>query len=49
MERYCSTGQSPQRAVVPTEGEGEREGRERETAREREVSPRKVPVILVRF
>jgi hypothetical protein len=21
MERYCSTGQSPQRAVAPTEGE----------------------------
>jgi len=23
MERYCSTGQSPQRAVAPTEGEEE--------------------------
>jgi len=23
MERYCSTGQSPQRAVVPTEEEEE--------------------------
>ena len=22
MERYCSTGQSPQRAVAPTEEEG---------------------------
>jgi len=22
MERYCSTGQSPQRAVAPTEGGG---------------------------
>ena len=25
MERYCSTGQSPQRAVAPTEGEEEEE------------------------
>jgi len=25
MERYCSTGQSPQRAVVPTEEEEEEE------------------------
>jgi len=25
MERYCSTGQSPQRAVGPTEGEEEEE------------------------
>jgi hypothetical protein len=24
MERYCSTGQSPQRAVTPTEEEGEK-------------------------
>jgi len=27
MERYCSTGQSPQRAVAPTEEEEEEEGR----------------------
>ena len=27
MERYCSTGQSPQRAVAPTEEEGEEEGK----------------------
>ena len=26
MERYCPTGQSPQRAVAPTEEEGEEEG-----------------------
>ena len=25
MERYCSTGQSPQRAVAPTEEEEEEE------------------------
>jgi hypothetical protein len=25
MERYCSTGQSPQQAVVPTEEEEEEE------------------------
>jgi hypothetical protein len=25
MERYCSTGQSPQRAVVPTKEEEEEE------------------------
>jgi len=25
VERYCSTGQSPQRAVVPTEEEEEEE------------------------
>jgi hypothetical protein len=25
IERYCSTGQSPQRAVAPTEGEEEEE------------------------
>jgi hypothetical protein len=29
MEGHCSTGQSPQRAVVPIE-EGEREGEEEE-------------------
>jgi hypothetical protein len=28
MERYCSTGQSPQRAVVPTEEEEEEEEEE---------------------
>jgi transcription antitermination factor NusG len=28
MERYCSTGQSPQRAVVPTEEEEEEEKEE---------------------
>ena len=29
MERYCSTGQSPQRAVAPTEEEEEEEPRRR--------------------
>jgi hypothetical protein len=28
MERYCSTGQSPQRAVAPTEEEEEEEEEE---------------------
>ena len=28
MERYCSTGQSPQRAVAPTEEEDEEEEEE---------------------
>jgi hypothetical protein len=28
MERYCSTGQSPQRAVVPTEEEEDEEEEE---------------------
>jgi len=28
MERYCSTGQSPQRAVAPTEEEEEEEEKE---------------------
>jgi len=28
MEGHCSTGQSPQRAVAPTEEEEEEEGRE---------------------
>jgi hypothetical protein len=30
MERYFSTGQSPQRAVAPTEEEEEEEGKEKE-------------------
>jgi hypothetical protein len=30
MEGYCSTGQSPQRAVVPVEEEEEEEGEEEE-------------------
>jgi hypothetical protein len=34
MERSCSTGQSPQRAVVPVEEEGEGEGEEEEEEEE---------------
>jgi hypothetical protein len=30
MERYCSTGQSPQRAVAPMEEEEEEEEKEEE-------------------
>jgi hypothetical protein len=32
MERYCSTGQSPQRAVAPTEEEEEKEEEEENAA-----------------
>jgi hypothetical protein len=35
MEGYCSTGQSPQRAVVPVE-EGEEEEEEQEQEQEEE-------------
>jgi hypothetical protein len=34
MERYCSTGQSPQRAVAPTEEEEEEEKEEEEEEEE---------------
>ena len=34
MERYCATGQSPQRAVVPMEEEEEEEGEEEEEEEE---------------
>jgi hypothetical protein len=34
MEGYCSTGQSPQRAVVPVEEEEEEEGEEGEEEEE---------------
>jgi len=34
MERYCSTGQSPQRAVAPTEEEEEAEEEEEEEEEE---------------
>jgi hypothetical protein len=44
MEGYCSTGQSPQRVVVPMEEEAEEE-----EAEEVYRSPCKVSVILVRF
>ena len=33
MERYCSTGQSPQRAVAPTEEEEEEQEEEEEEGR----------------
>jgi len=36
MERYCSTGQSPQRAVEPTEEEEEEEEEEKEEEEEEE-------------
>ena len=35
MERYCSTGQSPQRAVAPKEEDEEEEEEEEEEAEER--------------
>jgi hypothetical protein len=36
MERYCSTGQSPQRAVAPTEEEEEEEEEEEKEEEEKE-------------
>jgi hypothetical protein len=36
MEGFCSTGQSPQRAVVPVEEEEEEEGEEEEEEEEEE-------------
>jgi hypothetical protein len=37
MEGYCSTGQSPQRAVVPVEEEEEEEEEKEEEEEEEEV------------
>jgi hypothetical protein len=45
MEKYCSTGQSPQRAVAPTEEEEEEERiRKEEKKQEEEEGPLKLNV-----
>jgi hypothetical protein len=45
MERYCSTGQSPQRAVAPTEEEEEEEEKEEEEEGSSSVGSEKMETV----
>jgi hypothetical protein len=42
MEGYCSTGQSPQRAVVPMEGKEEEEEEEEEEKKKKKKKNEKL-------